>query len=319
MNKSNSILFILFFCFCVKVHSQSDTTFVPFVAYWEVGDEYNFRVTKIKEQWKAENKTKYDSSAYTTKFKVLEATDTSYLINWTYENQLASGLQLPSELEEDLSDFNFTSVLYTTNELGTFEGIQNWEEISDVTNKVIDAILTYTRDNSEGEIDESDFRNAMQPFTQAYSSKEGIERLVLSELQYFHFPFGLEYPAKDTVYYEEQLPNMFGGNPIRADIKLYFEEIDFENSISSMIQKSTLNSEDTRDVLLGVLKSMNFPEAELEKEFENSVFNINDFNRYEFYFYPGVPIKIETRRKTFINISSDPGTRIDRTIIELIN
>ena len=35
---------------CKALLSQTDTLYIPFIAYWEVGDQYEFETTKIKKQ-----------------------------------------------------------------------------------------------------------------------------------------------------------------------------------------------------------------------------------------------------------------------------
>ncbi|OEK00121.1 hypothetical protein BFP97_00695 [Roseivirga sp. 4D4] len=303
----------------IPVYSQSETTYIPYVAYWEVGDEYNFSVSKVKEQWKEDNRIKLDSSTYNAQFKVLQATDSSYLISWTFENQLPPELNLPESLKEQIAGFTNMQVSYETDELGTFVGVQNWEEISLKTQALFNEVIKLTQDVPDSDISNEKLEAAMAPFISIYSSKEGIERLVLGELQYFHYPMGAEFAVKDTLHYQDLLPNMFGGTPIRGDARIYFEEVDLENSTSLMIQQMTLNPEDTKNTLLDVFKRMNLEENEIEKALANSEFNITDINKYEFYFYPCVPIKIETKRTSIINIDSEKGKRIDRTIIKLID
>ncbi len=313
------VLFILT-SLSYSVYSQSDSTYVPYVAYWEEGDEYEFLVSKIKEQWKDGSQFKYDSSAYTAKFRVLEATDSSYLINWSFESELPTELNLPKGLKEEIASFTNMSVLYRTDELGSFQGIQNWEDISIKTKELFNEVVKLVNERAdESSMSKSKLETAMAPFLSIYSSKQGIEQLVLGELQFFHFPMGAEFAVQDTLSYEELLPNMLGGDPIRGDAKIYFEKVDFENSTSTMIQQMTLNSEDTRNTLLDVFKRMNLEEEEFENQLATSEFNISDFNKYEFYFYPGIPIRIETKRTTTVNINAERGKRIDRQIIELID
>lgn len=50
---------------------------------------------------------------------------------------------------------------------------------------------------------------------------------------------------------------------------------------------------------------------------KTSKFEITDKNTYEYYYYPGLPHKIETERTSIININNEKGKRIEKTIIEL--
>ena len=78
---------------CFSVYSQTDSTKLTFVAYWEVGDSYNFKISKSKKEWRDQELIKNDSSQYIANFKVLEATATSYTIQWSYTDQIVDTYQ----------------------------------------------------------------------------------------------------------------------------------------------------------------------------------------------------------------------------------
>lgn len=294
---------------------QIDTTTVPFVAYWGKGDSYNFKVTKIKERWKGGEQTKYDSSSYVVNFLVMDSTATSYTIKWSYETQLTQ-LNIPTELLEKFAKYNMTEVIYRTSELGEFLAIENWEAISEMmTGLLTDMVEVLAADKG---VDKTILEKSMQSIISIYSSQQGIEQLVFNELQYFHFPFGLEYTVDEPILYEEQLPNMFGGAPIRGDAKIYFESVDYEQAFCVLVQEMKLNPDDTKAIILNFFKSMNLDDAKMEKAMETAQFDIIDKNRYEYFYYPGVPYKIETRRESIIDIEAEKGRRVDMTRIELV-
>lgn len=67
--------------------AQIDSTKVQFVAYWSIGDSYDFKVTKVKQQWKEGKQTKDEKRSYTANFKVIDSTATSYTIDWTIKTR----------------------------------------------------------------------------------------------------------------------------------------------------------------------------------------------------------------------------------------
>ncbi len=310
-----TIFYVLLFS--VKCFGQVDTTVVPFVSYWSEGDSYDFRVIKIKQQSTDGVITKNDSSSYDVKFTVLKETEKSYQIKWSYETNLMGDYQIPEKLLNKFKDYKMTEVIYNTNEVGEFLGIENWKAISKMMKSLFSDLITVLVD--EGEVSEKDMRKMMDPVTKIYESKDGIEQLVFKELHYFHFPFGLEYSLSEPILYEELMPNMFGGDPIRGDAKIYFKDVDFENTTCVMIQEMSLNPDDTRDLISGLFKKMKVNDKEFKKEMAAAEFDIKDYNRYEYYYYPGVPINITTSRKTIIDIAGEKGERLDQTIIQLLN
>ncbi|MGE0637516.1 MAG: hypothetical protein AB7P01_13815 [Bacteroidia bacterium] len=301
----------------LPARSQTDTIKVPFVAYWSVGDSYNFKVTKVTQKWKEGALTNNDTSAYLANFLVTDSTATAYTINWTYENNLKSDYQIPEELMDKFSKYRNSSVIYTTDELGTFQGINNWLELSSMVKGMFNDLLS-VYDKEPGEVTER-VKKAMQPIMQIYSSKESIEGVVLKELQYLHFPYGVEFNSNDTIRYEEQLPNMFGGNPINGKAKIYFESVDTTESYCALVNTMQLDPEDTKRMLGEVFKKMGFSkEKEIKKMMKTATFEISDINRYEYYYNPGIPIKTETVRTSNIDIADSKGKRIDKVIIEWV-
>jgi hypothetical protein len=297
--------------------SQTDTVKIPFVAYWSVGDSYNFKVTKVTQKFKEGEQSDIDTSAYLANFLVTDSSATSYTINWSYENNLQSDYNIPEELVDEFSKYRNSSIIYTTDELGTFQGVNNWLELSSMMKGMFNDLLKLL-DKEPNESTEK-VKKAMQPFIQLYSSKESIESLVLKELQYFHFPFGVEFTNVDTIRYDEQLPNMFGGEPINGKAKIYFETVIPEEDYCVLVNTMQLEPEDTKRLLGEVFKKMGFSkEKEIKKMMKTATFEISDNNRYEFYYNPGIPIKIETIRTSNIDIAESKGKRIDKVIIEWV-
>lgn len=314
MNKLSSLIIVFFAS--TNLFSQIDTTKVAFVSYWSIGDSYNFKVTKINQQWKEDQLTKDQKQEYIANFTVIDSTDNSYTINWSYENDLENKFNIPQELLERFSKYKLTEIKYKTSEVGDFLDVCNWKEVGEIMNSMFDDIIAVLGENDNKKKDA--LKLAMQPLKQMYSSKQGVEQLVLKELQYFHFPMGLEYDITEPIIYDEELPNMFGGEPIKAKAKLYFDDVDFEESFCVVKQEMSLNPEDTKLLLTQVFKQMKLEDKELDKAFKTAVFEINDNNTFEFYYYPGIPHRIETIRESIIDINNEKGKRIDRTIIELI-
>lgn len=292
--------------------SQDELNKVSFVSYWSNGDSYDFKITKIKQQWRGGELIKNDSTQYIANFKIIDSTASSYKIMWSYETDLKSTYNVPDELLQKFAKYKITEVIYSTSELGEFQGIENWQEIGEVMNSMFTDLINFGGGNNK--LLKDKIRISMTPFIDMYSTKNGIEQLVLSELQYFHFPFGLEYDIREPIEYIEELPNMFGGAPIKGNAKLFFESVDFNKNHCVLINEMKLNPDDTKKVISLALKKMGLE----GKTIKDAKFNIIDENRFEYYYNPGIPIKIETKRTSIIDIDTEKGKRIDKMIIELI-
>jgi hypothetical protein len=312
--KSALATFFLVIVF-LTCYGQEEKESVPFIAYWSTGDSYNFRVTRIKQNWKDGELEKNDSSSYDVNFMVIDSTDTHYKIKWSYLTNF-SEFNIPEELVDMFSKYKLTEVVYLTNQNGEFVGIENWEEISEMMKALFEELIKAGSRNGDGK--QHDLKTAMQPLLNIYNSKEGIEQLVFKELQFFHFPFGYEFSINQPLVFEEQLPNMFGGEPLNAESKVYLEEVNLEDSFCVLVKEMKLNPIDSKELLSNLFKSMKLEDDKFDELMKNAKIEINDNNRFEYYFYPGVPNLIKTNRETNIEIDGEKGKRIEKIIIELL-
>ena len=295
---------------------QDDTTSVSYVAYWSVGDSYDFKVRKTSMQWTGDSLTKDEISEYTANFEVIDSTESSYTVVWTYSNELVNTWDIPEVMLDELSKYEMSEVVYTTTEMGEFTGIENWEELSQMMRSMFNDVFRIIAKESEADFDK--LMQAAQPFLEMYSSKEGIEQMVLPELKLLHFPFGAMIPVGDTIRFEDQFPNLLGGDPIRADAKLWFEQVDFAEERSVLVQESKLNPEDTMEFLREILSRMGATGDDLAKVLAEATYTIDTFNRYDFYYYPGVPVMIDFNRHIRIDIGEEKNRRDDTITIELL-
>jgi hypothetical protein len=295
---------------------QADTTEVSYVAYWSVGDSYDFKVRKTSMQWSGDSLTKDEVSEYIANFEVIDSTADSYTIAWTYTNELISTWDIPEEVMESLAKYELTEVVYTTDELGAFTGIKNWKELGDMIRSMMTDVFSILTKDSEEKYE--NMMQVAQPLIDMYSTKEGVEQLVLPELQLFHFPLGARLPVNDTIAYEDLFPNLLGGDPIRADAKIWFEDVDFEEERSVLVQQSKLNPGDTMAFLNTLLARMGIENDGIKEALSSAVYEINTFNRFDYYYYPGVPAKIDFSRNITIEIGDQNNRRTDTMTIELL-
>ncbi len=298
------------------LQSQTDTTKVPMIAYWSIGDTYDFKISKIKQKWEAGNLKSADTSAYIVNFMVADSTDSSYTIKWRYKTNLTE-FNISEELVEKLSKYEFTEVIYTTSELGDYLGIENWEQISAMMKEIMGDVSNYYKDTSKIH-DREKFDQAMQPFLNAFSSKEGIEQVLFKELSVFHFPFGVEYSVSQPLVYEDLIPNVFGGDPVRGDAKIYVHSVDFDKSHCVLKHEMKLNEEDMKKMIKDLLKKMKLNDKEVKKIFKTAKIDIQDHNNFEYFYNPGIPIRLESSRETVIIFDQENMKNVEQIIIELV-
>jgi len=318
------ILILFFFC-TTNLVAQQDST-VSFVAYWHKGETQKYKVIKKKLEHRNGKETKNEVKSYLTSFTVLDSTATSYLIEYKYENTLFdSSPELTQQLSSLGEKYRFLTVKYKTDEYGSFQGIENWKEVGKMLNDAFALVIK----NMEG-TKKRELETAMKPIREMFSSKEGMEALVFKELQSFHSPYGGAFSLMDTIRYEDVLPNLMGGDPIKADALLYFQPIDYENGTCTYINELNPDPEDIRsmitDMMSKILAGTSFKSAaekkeriaEMHKAFSEMKMDVRDYNTYTYNLANSWPTLVTTKRTIIMELPQDAGTRVDETIIERV-
>lgn len=309
-------LFLVFNC--LVCFGQVDSTNVPFLPYWSIGDSYNFRISHIKQAKKGKKIIKNDSISYIAKFEVIDSTELNYTIKWSYLKDL-SGFNAQTTVNKfnHSHPHNKDFIIYKTTEVGEFVEIENWEKIAQNTNEMFKEMIDNASKYNIGNIEQ--LNNLMKALFESEDTKKTIELLFFKELIYIHYPIGLLFPSKKPIIYKDELPNIYGGSPIEADGKLYFEIADFEKSYCVMIQELNINPDKKEEIMLSLFQKLGFSNTKIKNAIKTAKFDIYDYNRYEYFFNPAIPIKIEIKRESSIKCNQLNEKYIDKTIIELIN
>ncbi|MDX5418945.1 MAG: hypothetical protein LPK09_06995 [Hymenobacteraceae bacterium] len=320
------LFFTLFFALIsCNLFAQSDST-VSFVAYWQKGETQQYKVIKKKLAQRNGKETKNEVNSYLTSFTVLDSTANSYLIEYKYENTLFSSSPELTQQMSSLGDkYRYLTVKYKTNELGAFQGIENWKEVGKMMNDIFSLVIKNTEASKKRELE-----NAMKPLKDVYSSKEGIEGLVFKELQSFHSPYGGVFSITDTIHYEDELPNLIGGDPIKANASLYFKPIDYENGTCTYINELNPDAEGIRkmvtDMTSKIMSAANFGSAaekkqkmeEMRQAFADMKMDIKDYSTYTYDLENSWPTLVTTKRTTIMELPGDSGKNVEEIIIERV-
>lgn len=319
------VLILISLSINIDSYSQIDSTKVPFVSYWYMNDSYDFKITKIKKSWAKDKLTKNDSTHYIANFRVIDSTSNSYKIEWKYKNLLIDSFRNKMEkynesqktIDSILKNYSVSSIVYKTNEVGEFLGVENWEKLSHLTIALISAI----EKNSflDDPIKKKEFREMLIPLTEMYSSKEGIEQIILSELQFFHYPFGYEYDIAKPLEYDYEIDNIVGEGTIKATAELSIENVDFENYFCTLVEKTSINENDAKKAVLELLLKMKLPKDDVSRIISNAKLDVSELNRYQYYYDPGIPYKISATKNIILKVDNSDQKRTEKTIIELVN
>jgi len=289
---------------------------VPFVAYWSVGDTFQFKVRKISIQWDDDILVKADTLYRDVRFKVIDSTASMYKVEWRYVNEFQDDPLVKNVFNELTRNNAYTKVIYTTDEMGEFQGVENWKEIRDDLIGELKAAMKGKLFKKEHE--EAMYKKAMQPIIEAYSTKAGVEELALKELYYFHMPLGYEYTIDEVYEYEDVLPSLIGGEDMRCDYKITVDNIDRQNGICRVTEEMKVNPDDSKREVLSMMERMGIAYDKFSEEINGAKLNMEDFNTYIYNFDYGLPITINTSRMVDLQIEGEKRRKEEKIIIDLI-
>jgi hypothetical protein len=326
-------LFSFFLLFPLIVFSQTDTIAldsnfqVEFVAYWAIGDEYRYEVEKHDIRYKGEERTKDDTTRYTALLTVLDSTATSYRLSWKFETY-----EMPPNLSEQVEEMiaepstemaaamRFDEIVFTTDELGTFQQIENIEEIV----KVVDLFIDQAKTGIAGEYadDPDGLKRVEKALDVTYNAMRGrsfIETSMFVELVHLLNPMGAAFSPRDTTFYDDVFPNNFGGPGIKANGRYYFETVNVKDDYCHLKQYVDLDPGDTQLMLKDYFTRLGLDNEKMMDILDKSNYNIWEDNDYYYYYYPGIPISVDCMRVLDFTMNGENAKVVKRYILDWID
>jgi len=294
---------------------QNDT--IGIVAYWAKGEVFKYQVKKSTKVWRSGELSQQKTSDYQAKFKVLDSTATYYRIEWTYELDPRKFFDIPVKAQNFLDKLAKMKVIYRTSELGEFQKVENWQEVYKLLLEMSEDIIQLY-ENKWSASKKAALKTRLKSFLTAYNSPKGVASLLLKELQLLHFAFGGAFIKDQPVVYEDQLPNMMGGKPLKANAKLWISEVDTTTQQCVLRHQMHINPQSAKTFILEVLQKMGATGDKLKQELGQAKFEINDNNHLKYNYVLGVPIQISTHRVAHIDLGASKNRREDRVMVRLM-
>lgn len=288
---------------------------IPFIAYWSKGDIYKFQITKIDIQTKYGHEEKNDTSSYLGIFEVLDSTATSYTIKWTYENYRNDRLGEHPEVVAAVarSGLDIERVIYTTDELGTFEAIENMDELVAMTKTAFNAVM----EGEEMKNLPDSARSKVRDILNLRATPQAILSSIVPELQLLHYPYGIEYLETDSISYDEMLPNLLGGDPFRATNLVLVDSVDRADDFIHLKQYTYVGKEEMMKLISTFLSSIG--QAISHEEMSDVSFKFENDNDFYYYYYPGIPIYIDYQREVVFGDNEGDRVTLKRIEIEWVD
>ncbi len=242
------------------------------VGYWKKGDTKRLSVRMSKDK-DVNGKLTKEGASYDVTLRVLDETEDSYTVEWTYENMAAQGGNpLMSRLYE-MS--NGLRVLYRTDEMGSFTELLNWKEVQAHLFKGLEML------EKQPGIEKDVMKAVVAQVKGIYSSKESIES-TLKDINIYHSPYGAEYTLNEKITADTHLPNILGGEPVPARIEITMTELDQQRDHCKIVTGQMMDREKTSALVYEFLKKTAEQSGRpLPADFEVPVMDISDASEHE--------------------------------------
>ena len=290
--------FICPFAFSQNIASDSSA---PFVAYWKKGEQKEFLVTR--KIYQLENKKVVENSItnYSVHLTVKDSTSEGYMIEGVYRYNRDQSKSMP-EFEDLLNNLK---IVYSTDELGSFTRLLNYEEIKQYVNQIFKKLTQNIKDTAA-------LRFLNEQIVSLFSNQQVLEQVVLKDIALYHTPYGSEFSLTKTVN-ETHLANFVGDEPWPGTITAGLLNKPSEE-IANAYMDLQLDKEKTGKILVAWLKKMATSMGkDISKEDLNIVIDIKDHSEFDLLLKSGWIKRAFVKR---VAVASEV-TKEDTMIIEM--
>ena len=309
----------LLLALATSLPAQSDSLAVSFVAYWSVGDVYKFSVTKLKEAYVDGDLSTTDTTAYISTLEVIDSTATGYRLRYSWEDDGFELGDIPDAMLPKLMKYShLTDFEYSTDELGAFRQLENWEDYAAMMRDLFDVLIEEAGRTEQA--DTAAMRKALYPQMSVFFTELGIRERLLSEIVAMHMLFGYEYRAADTLRYTEEMPTLFGNQTMEMERTLYvqaFEPEDDYAEIRHLGELTPASREAMVQLMIAAMPGLTDTE-EAQALFSTLDIDLVDDNWFSYYYWPGIPIKIDNERTITVRDGTTERVNYQQLLVEWV-
>lgn len=309
-------LLFIFLCFCFTIgNAQNESETVYFFPEWKQGEVFNYKITKSQKMTEGGVVKKNNTAFYHAKLQVLEKNEDYYKLKWSNHFDFAQ-FNMSDEISKELEDKLIADVVYKAGLDGEFLEVLNWKELSQRLNNMLDLVVESANDSNPSK--KGDIENLRTYMKDVFSVKENVEAIATKELQLLHNSFGGEFTVGEFFEYEEERPNPYGGNSIKAENIFHLEKSSSNKDNFILVAESSLNQEDAKNFVINFIEKMKVDDDDFEEFIKNSSFQINEHSEFEYSSNLKMVVRAQTSRNTLLKMKTEGGERTEVLQIELI-
>ena len=297
----NRFIFLIFGLFAgiVPAFAQMmpDST-VNVVAYWEVGDKYNYQVEEAKYKVVGSDTTDVQLSAHIMTVEIVDATDTTYRVRVHTDDYQNSDYEQMAMTDEVVELFGNTPFEFETDEYGTFKRLLIDDEDWDAIFAMVDAIVEKIAESQDSNVQE---QAVFKQMMRSLFTKEMITELYLQEfapLLQFH---GLQFTPGEEAEYEQEIHSVFGDDStIRMDGRIWADKELTDDYSVVILDESEADPKGMQQYVIAflgqTLASAGLDAYEMEAAFADAEISLRVLVFEEIHLDTGWPLDFETKK-----------------------
>lgn len=294
------ILFLLACCGCCFAQMMPDST-VQVVAYWSLGDKYNYQVEEEKGVISGADTTITEKSAEILTLEVVDETDSTYTLRVSYDDFQHSDYARMAVNEAIEKIYGKTWFNVVTDMYGTFLRVEMPETFSQAEAGIIsEAVNSIAREKGLSR----EAKRTVESMIGSLIAPDAFTLAAIGDIAPLLFFHGGRYALSEEIEYEEDMNLLFGsGGTIKANGRAWVdEEYTDEESVVMRIYR-TSDQDSLRPYFVSLFSSILQAIAPKATGLENldgmsSLFNMDmeDYIVEEIHLDTGWPLYYEQTR-----------------------
>ncbi|MFN5416259.1 MAG: hypothetical protein ACK5B9_04320 [Flavobacteriia bacterium] len=256
MKKILVVLFILnsVVVFNQKLNNLVYSTKITTISYFNKNDFKKYRVQQSQSVKKDDKPAEISKTEYDMSIKVVDSTETSYKFELIYSNYLLP--PTTQEFEKELMTcFKDIKIIYTTNENGEFNKIENIPEIKAATLKMLDLIKKKFTSKLKTEEEKAQFNFAFLGFDAVLNDDENIESLFIEDILFLHGMYGIELKLNEDEVFDIEFAAL-GDVTVKGTATATLKDINKETKVAKFVVNEKANDGELKNHLESMFKSL---------------------------------------------------------------
>lgn len=268
-------------------NETSNTSEIEVIPHWKKNETHSITIKSTTTDIEKGKPISY-LTTFNANFKVLENSDTEYIVEWLFTNSKL--VEKDPNIENNiLAKFLNIKFKIRLSNYGQFIELINADEIRTTANKAIEEL--YAKELNPN------MKVQYNGVKQLIVSKQGLEIALLKYVKLYNFSFGYAYKTNFEQVNNVKFPNPLGGEPFDAVEKVKLINVDFNSSICKIETSKNIDGEILSKSVMEFLKQNNKNHIkEIEQEFDKYVFEITENSMQELNFEKGILLKSSFER-----------------------